>query len=68
MAFIDQTRAARVSPRGFATLSAVFASFTAWSDARETRKALNALSSRELEDIGLCRADIDGVAQSQLRK
>jgi len=29
-----------------------------WNDARATRKALLNLSSEQLEDIGLCRADI----------
>lgn len=33
--------------------------FTAWNDARVTRKALAQLSDRELEDIGLCRGDIE---------
>ncbi len=44
-------------------LSRTFASlkdqFAIWNDARVTRKALNALSLRELEDIGLTRGDID---------
>lgn len=31
----------------------------AWNDARVTRKALSTLSDRELDDIGLCRGDID---------
>ncbi|AUH33604.1 DUF1127 domain-containing protein [Paracoccus tegillarcae] len=35
--------------------------FQAWSVRRETRKALNQLSERQLEDIGMCRADIDTV-------
>lgn len=30
-----------------------------WNDARTTRKALAKLSDRELDDIGLCRADLD---------
>ena len=30
-----------------------------WNDARVTRKALSTLSDRELDDIGLCRGDID---------
>lgn len=30
-----------------------------WNDARITRKALTKLSDRELDDIGLCRADLD---------
>ncbi|MFD1508742.1 DUF1127 domain-containing protein [Lacimonas salitolerans] len=39
------------------------AAIAAWNDARITRKALNKLSDRELEDIGLCRGDIDVVAR-----
>jgi uncharacterized protein YjiS (DUF1127 family) len=30
-----------------------------WNDARVTRKALSKLSNRELDDIGLCRGDIE---------
>jgi uncharacterized protein YjiS (DUF1127 family) len=30
-----------------------------WNDARVTRNALAKLSDRELDDIGLCRGDID---------
>ncbi|MFB2530647.1 DUF1127 domain-containing protein [Paracoccus sp. p4-l81] len=37
------------------------ARWQAWAAARETRRALNRLSERDLEDIGLCRADIDSV-------
>jgi uncharacterized protein YjiS (DUF1127 family) len=33
----------------------------AWNDRRITRKELMKLSDRELDDIGLCRADIDTV-------
>jgi len=33
----------------------------AWNDRRTTRNELMKLSDRELEDIGLCRADIDDV-------
>ena len=35
------------------------ASFAAWKDARSTRNALLQLSDRDLDDIGLCRADIE---------
>jgi uncharacterized protein YjiS (DUF1127 family) len=31
----------------------------AWNSARITRKSLNRLTNRELDDIGLCRGDID---------
>ncbi|MGH1424462.1 MAG: DUF1127 domain-containing protein [Pseudooceanicola sp.] len=32
-----------------------------WNDARVTRNALSKLTDRELDDIGLCRGDIDDV-------
>ena len=32
-----------------------------WNDARVTRKALSALTDRELNDLGLGRGDIDRV-------
>lgn len=59
MAVIDTTRSARfhTAPAGL-TISRFIASFTAWKDARATRKALSVLSDRELEDIGLTRSDI----------
>ncbi len=44
------------------TPGAVFATLRSWNDARVTRKALHALSDRELSDIGLARCDIDAVA------
>ncbi len=36
----------------------IFGAVMAWNDRRVTRKTLSALSSRELEDIGLSRGDI----------
>ncbi|MFU8863180.1 MAG: DUF1127 domain-containing protein [Rhodobacterales bacterium] len=38
---------------------------SAWNDARITRNALSKLSDRELEDIGLCRGDIDLVVKTR---
>ncbi|MDF1856548.1 DUF1127 domain-containing protein [Pseudooceanicola sp.] len=32
-----------------------------WNDARVTRNSLSRLTDRELDDIGLCRGDIDDV-------
>ena len=32
---------------------------SAWNARRMTRKVLHRLSNRELDDIGLCRADIE---------
>lgn len=38
-----------------------------WNDARVTRKALDGLSDHELDDIGLCRGDIDAIATGRFR-
>lgn len=48
-------------------VSSVFATAASWNDARMTRNALATLSDRELEDIGLCRGDIEAVAQCPTR-
>ncbi len=45
--------------RAVQTISAFLAAFANWNDARVTRKALSKLSDRELDDIGLCRGDIE---------
>ena len=37
--------------------------FAAWNDARVTRKALGKLTDRELDDIGLCRGDIEMIGR-----
>ncbi|MDC1297520.1 DUF1127 domain-containing protein, partial [Octadecabacter sp.] len=37
-----------------------------WNDARMTRNSLNKLSARELDDIGLMRGDIEGIARGNL--
>ncbi|MGA0302040.1 MAG: DUF1127 domain-containing protein [Paracoccaceae bacterium] len=37
--------------------------FSDWSRARVTRNTLSQLSDRELNDIGLCRGDIERIAQ-----
>jgi uncharacterized protein YjiS (DUF1127 family) len=42
-------------------VSNVLASVKNWNDARVTRKALSSLSDRELDDIGLCRGDIERI-------
>ncbi len=39
--------------------------FAAWNDARVTRSSLGKLSDRELDDIGLCRGDIDMIARDR---
>jgi len=39
----------------------VFGGLAAWNDARMTRIALAKLTDRELDDIGLTRADIEAM-------
>lgn len=39
------------------------AMLSAWNDARVTRKTLGKLSDRELDDIGLCRGDIEMIGR-----
>ncbi|MEM8577286.1 MAG: DUF1127 domain-containing protein [Pseudomonadota bacterium] len=41
------------------------AALIAWNDARVTRNALNTLTDRELEDIGLIRGDIEAVVSGR---
>ena len=63
MASYDTTRAA---PFGAITVFRMVQSVVhtvetlkVWNSARITRKSLNRLSNRELDDIGLCRGDIE---------
>ncbi len=42
----------------------LFARVAAWNDQRVTRRELAKLSDRELDDIGLCRGDIDSVVSA----
>lgn len=40
-----------------------FIAFSNWNDARVTRSTLGKLSDRELDDIGLCRGDIEMIGR-----
>lgn len=60
------TQTSRTAPFGAISIfravqgfSNFVAAVSAWNDARMTRKALSKLSDRELDDIGLCRGDIE---------
>ncbi|MGX9355404.1 DUF1127 domain-containing protein [Roseobacteraceae bacterium S113] len=72
MAAYDYTRAPAASSVFAGRLGAqivnVFGTIVAWNDARQTRKQLGVLTDRELEDIGLCRGDIDGVVAPAFRR
>jgi uncharacterized protein YjiS (DUF1127 family) len=67
MAAVETTRPAPYGAittyRAINALSNVALTFAAWNDARVTRKALNKLSDRELDDIGLCRGDVDFIGR-----
>ena len=67
MAAVETTRPAPLGAittyRTINSLSNAIAAFQAWNDARVTRKALNKLTDRELDDIGLCRGDIEFIGR-----
>ena len=67
MAAVETTRPAPYGAittyRAINTMSNAFGAVQAWNDARVTRKALNKLSDRELDDIGLCRGDIEHIGR-----
>ncbi|WP_299153235.1 DUF1127 domain-containing protein [uncultured Tateyamaria sp.] len=69
MAAFDTTRpvygAAPVAGQVRGYFSQLVAQVVAWNDARVTRNALLSLTDRELDDIGLSRADIEDVAQNR---
>ena len=56
------------APLGAATILQVVDAFVgtyekavSWNETRKTRKALSVLSDAQLDDIGLCRADIKDI-------
>lgn len=67
MAAVETTRPAPFGAittyRAINSLSGVFGVLSAWNDARVTRNALHKLSDRELDDIGLCRGDVDTIGR-----
>lgn len=62
MSAIEMTRmAAGARSTGF--FAGILSFLTTWNDARVTRNSLSRLSDHELNDIGLCRGDIERVAR-----
>ncbi|MEM6578648.1 MAG: DUF1127 domain-containing protein [Pseudomonadota bacterium] len=60
MAFYDNVRASNPTVRADGSVfTRLAASIAHWNENRRTRAALARLSDRELDDIGLSRADID---------
>ena len=69
MAAFDTTRTTygslNTASRIGSTFTAMIGAVSAWNDSRVTSNALNRLSNRELEDIGLARGDIDMIAHGK---
>jgi uncharacterized protein YjiS (DUF1127 family) len=67
MAAVETTRPAPFGAittyRAINGFSEAFRALSGWNDARVTRNALNRLSDRELDDIGLCRGDVDMIGR-----
>jgi uncharacterized protein YjiS (DUF1127 family) len=65
MAAIETTRPApfgAITTYRFVQIAdAAFVAVKGWNDARITRNALHKLTNRELDDIGLCRGDIETI-------
>lgn len=51
-------------PENRSLLGELVQTFSLWRSRLETRNALEGLSERELDDIGLCRADIEDVIRN----
>lgn len=69
MAAFDTTRPTAVLSAGRITskISEMFGAIATWNDERVTRDTLSRLSARELDDIGLSRGDINGIASRTKR-
>nr|WP_111297733.1 DUF1127 domain-containing protein [Paracoccus saliphilus] len=63
MAMMDTNRISAAPGLG-TLLVRLFSAIASFWDARVTRRELSRLSDRELDDIGLCRGDIDQAARN----
>ena len=67
MAAYESSRAAPFGAisifRAIQFLSETRSKFATWNDGRITRNSLGKLSDRELDDIGLCRGDVDAIGR-----
>ena len=45
----------------------IFGAVNDWNEARRTRRQLNALTNRQLEDIGIPRYDIEKAVKRRLK-
>ncbi len=72
MAAFEHTRT-QSAGRAFGTALVSFyfsalAGVVSWNNARITRKSLNKLSLRELDDLGLIPGDIEDIARGTFRR
>lgn len=65
---ITDTSSINSNPRIAGVMARIIDALRTWQDARITRRALSRLSLRELDDIGLCRGDIDAIATRRTRR
>jgi uncharacterized protein YjiS (DUF1127 family) len=64
MSVFEVSRSASASQGLMAQVYAnTIGAYVAWKEARDTRAALDKLSDRELDDIGISRGDIDAIAR-----
>ena len=67
MALLDQNRtysqSAVLSDMLSRAAYGLVLSVIAWNDARRTRNSLLSLTTQELDDIGLCRGDVDDIVR-----
>lgn len=66
MSVVNTGAPGRSSAAGSAIFANVFTALNNWNDRRITRSSLSGLSDRQLEDIGLCRGDIDRITRHPL--
>ena len=66
MSVVSTSDVASNSGKGSALFTNVFAAINNWNDRRLTRSSLSRLSDRQLEDIGLCRGDIENFTRLPL--
>ena len=63
MSTIETNRSATAAGGVGNVVAQIVSLFASWRETRVTRRELGRLSDRELDDIGLCRGDIERIAR-----
>ena len=63
MSTIETNRSATAAGGVGNVAAQIVSLFASWRETRVTRRELGRLSDRELDDIGLCRGDIERIAR-----